>query len=271
MYRTHLRGNTRAGPSRRSATRFARASSTPRSRRRGGRGSPRTCATTTRPRAARASRRGRRGTIEGRSLLGFRSGRPRGLSPPRAGARSRPRRGRRGFAPRARPRTRRKAWRDARVGGGGWDGVGGRRIRRTRRKGTAERARENRIATRSRENASGGRCDASRRVATRRQPRARDTHIAVRKCSLSGDASTAAAHAGSSTTSRKSTLLPSTASSVTTRTTVSSRNIIAAEPADLNRDAADVNPMPADGRETIRRCDARALRLLIEGAGNSGH
>jgi hypothetical protein len=29
--------------------------------------------------------------------------------------------------------------------------------------------------------------------------------------------------------------------------------------------------MPADGRETIRRCDARALRLLIEGAGNSGH
>jgi hypothetical protein len=93
----------------------------------------------------------------------------------------------------------------------------------------------------------------------------------VRKCSLSGDASTAAAHAGSSTTSRKSTLLPSTASSVTTRTTVSSRNIIAAEPADLNRDAADVNPMPADGRETIRRCDARALRLLIEGAGNSGH
>ena len=124
MHGTHLRGNTRAGPSRRSATRFARASSTPRSRRRGGRGSPRTCATTTRPRAARASRRGRRGTIEGRSLLGFRSGRPRGLSPPRAGARSRPRRGRRGFAPRARPRTRRKAWRDARVGGGGGMGWG---------------------------------------------------------------------------------------------------------------------------------------------------
>ena len=269
MHGTHLRGNTRAGPSRRSATRFARASSTPRSRRRGGRGSPRTCATTTRPRAARASRRGRRGTIEGRSLLGFRSGRPRGLSPPRAGARSRPRRGRRGFAPRARPRTRRKAWRDARVGGG--DGMGSADGEFVEPEGTAERARENRIATRSRENASGGRCDASRRVATRRQPRARDTHIAVRKCSLSGDASTAAAHAGSSTTSRKSTLLPSTASSVTTRTTVSSRNIIAAEPADLNRDAADVNPMPADGRETIRRCDARALRLLIEGAGNSGH